>query len=61
LILPENLFQSLDKETGKESTCILRYDSMKGKWEGKYPFFGRAAGHESKLEREGYIVYFQKP
>ena len=59
LLWPKDFFQQFHQETGKESTCILRYDSHRGKWQAKYQFFSQAAGPESQLKREGYIVYLQ--
>ncbi len=55
---PDDLFQRLN-QAGKESTCIIRYDAQKGKWPAKYQFFGQAAGPESEIKKEAYIMSIQ--
>lgn len=59
LIWPQDYFQRFHQATGKESTGILGYDAHKGKWRAKYQFFGQTAGPESKVKKEGYMVYLQ--
>ena len=56
---PENFFQTFSRETGKESTSVVRYNPLKGKWQADYQFFGRQAGFGSDLKKEGYAVYVQ--
>jgi len=59
LLWPKNVFQKLKQVKGKDSTCIVRYDRHKGRWQARYPFFGQSAGLESRMKKEGYIVYLQ--
>ena len=59
LTWPKDYFQRFHQATGKESTGILGYDAHKGKWRAKYQFFGQTAGPESKVKKEGYMVYLQ--
>jgi M6 family metalloprotease-like protein len=59
LIWPKNVFQKLKQETGKDPTCISRYERNKGKWQAKCPFFGHGVGHESRIKKEDYILYLQ--
>jgi len=56
---PENLFLTCIQETGKEPASVLSYDRLQGKWQANYQFFGRMAGPESELKKEGYILYLQ--
>ncbi len=59
VIRPENFFQKVSQETGKESTSVVRYDPLKGKWQADYQFFDRPAGLRSELKKEGYALYLQ--
>lgn len=56
---PDKLFDRFNLMTGKESTCIMRFDNEEGKWKGRYQFFGRQAGSDSEMGKKGYIVYTQ--
>lgn len=59
VIWPENFFQKCGRETGKESTSVVRYNPLKGKWQADYQFFDRPAGLRSELKKEGYVGYLQ--
>ena len=55
---PTNLFEVINKKTGKTSSSILRYDAVKGKWQSIYPFFKKPAGQRAAIQMEGHGLYF---
>jgi len=55
----ENLFEMFNQED-KDLTCIVDYDSLKGKWQANYRLFGQVAGSEYVMKKGGHLLYVQE-
>ncbi|MBN2373881.1 PQQ-like beta-propeller repeat protein [bacterium] len=54
----QDLWQRFEQEKNKPIS-FMSLNSQQGKWQSKYPFFGRLAGSESNIGKRGYLVFME--